>query len=114
MNGHSSRRYLGLTGQDWIDALTAGAAFLLGRFAAAQRNAEDAYVNELEAAASLLGVEHDADETEIRSAFRAKMKVRENLDSHPDRGGAGDMALRLINAKNLLLAYARSLKETST
>jgi hypothetical protein len=51
-------------------------------------------------AAELLGVPLDASADEIRAALRAKL-VRSRL--HPDQGGDGDEAKRLIAAKNLLI-----------
>jgi hypothetical protein len=55
-------------------------------------------------AASLLGVEVDAEPDEIRAALRSRI-ARDNL--HPDHGGDGVQATELIAAQNLLLARAR-------
>ena len=110
----SQRRYFGLTGWDWFEAVAAGFSIVATRYVEAKLATVAPPVDELGAAAELLEVERDADVKAIRVAFRSKMKRQENLDSHPDRGGAGDMALRLINAKNVLLAHARSLEETTS
>jgi hypothetical protein len=51
-------------------------------------------------AASVLGVSVDAPPDEIRAALRRKITARA---IHPDQGGDGEEAARLIAAKNLLL-----------
>ena len=53
----------------------------------------------------LLGVEHDATESEIKEAFRQKSK-----DEHPDHGGDGEKMRGLSLAKSVLLdPHKRSL-----
>ncbi len=108
------RRYFGLTSHDWLEAIATGFTILAVRYVEAKCAPVEPPLDELGAAAELLEVERDAGVQQIRAAFRSKMKLRENLDSHPDRGGQGDMALRLINAKNILLAHARSFEETTS
>jgi hypothetical protein len=51
-------------------------------------------------AAELLGVSVDASANEVRAALRAQLSKRR---LHPDHGGDGDDAKRLIAAKNLLI-----------
>jgi hypothetical protein len=51
-------------------------------------------------AAKLLGVSVDAPPDEIRAALRTKITERA---IHPDQGGDGNEAARLIAAKNLLI-----------
>jgi hypothetical protein len=110
----TDRRYFGLTGRDWIEAVAAGFSILAARYVESKYAPIEPERDELGAAAELLEVGRDADIQQIRAAFRSKMKLRENADSHPDRGGEGDIALRLINAKNVLLAHARSFEETTS
>ena len=52
-------------------------------------------------AAALLGVDLDTSAAKIRAALRARI-VRDRL--HPDHGGDGEEARRLIAARDLLLA----------
>jgi hypothetical protein len=59
---------------------------------------------ELTAAASLLGVAANATEDQIRAALRARLA---SSRLHPDHGGDGIEASRLISAKNLLVERAR-------
>jgi hypothetical protein len=49
-------------------------------------------------AARLLGVEADADEDTIQSAWRSAMK-----GAHPDRGGSAELAARINAARDILL-----------
>jgi hypothetical protein len=56
-------------------------------------------------AAALLGVSVDASDTEIRAALRARFS---SSGLHPDHGGDGVEAARLIAAKNLLIERLRS------
>jgi hypothetical protein len=56
-------------------------------------------------AASLLGVDAAATEDEIRAALRARLS---SSKLHPDQGGDGEEAKRLIAAKNLLIERARA------
>jgi hypothetical protein len=58
------------------------------------------------AAAELLGVSLDADESAIRAALRAKMKAG---NVHPDQGGDAERAKRLVMAQNRLIERARKL-----
>jgi hypothetical protein len=55
-------------------------------------------------AATLLGVSLDAGEDEVRAALRAHLA---SSRLHPDQGGDGEEAKRLIAAKNLLTERAR-------
>lgn len=55
-------------------------------------------------AATLLGVNATATEDQIRSALRARLATSR---LHPDHGGDGQEATRLIAAKNLLIERAR-------
>lgn len=57
-------------------------------------------------AAALLGVAPDADPDEIRAALRARLA---SSKLHPDHGGDGEEAKRLIAAKNLLIERARAM-----
>ncbi len=61
-------------------------------------------VTEARAAAALLGVALDASIDEIRAALRRKLGAS---GLHPDHGGDGEQAKRLIAAKNLLVERAR-------
>lgn len=56
-------------------------------------------------AAAALGVSVDATADEIRAALRARLGASR---LHPDHGGDGEEAKRLIAAQNLLLARLRS------
>jgi hypothetical protein len=56
-------------------------------------------------AALLLGVRLDASEDEIRAALRARLR---DSGIHPDHGGDGEEAKRLIAARNLLAERARA------
>jgi hypothetical protein len=56
-------------------------------------------------AASLLGVDASASEDEIRAALRSHLA---SSRLHPDHGGEGEEAKRLIAAKNLLIERARA------
>jgi hypothetical protein len=58
-------------------------------------------------AATLLGVSLDATESQIRAALRARFATSR---LHPDHGGDGDEAKRLIAAKNLLVERARAVR----
>ncbi len=62
--------------------------------------------DEAEDAARLLGVSIDASEDEIRAALRAHLA---SSRLHPDQGGDGEEAKRLIAAKNLLAERARRM-----
>jgi hypothetical protein len=55
-------------------------------------------------AARLLGVDVHAGADEIRAALRAKLA---NSGLHPDHGGDGSEATRLIAARNLLIERLR-------
>lgn len=57
------------------------------------------------AAAALLDVSVEASEKEIRSALRRRLSESR---AHPDHGGDGDHAQRLIAARDLLLKQVRS------
>ena len=70
------------------------------------RDSDASEDDEVTTAAALLGVADDATADEIRSALRAKL-VSSRL--HPDHGGDGEDAKRLIAAKNLLIERARSV-----
>jgi hypothetical protein len=67
----------------------------------------NADLDEAAEAARLLGVGLDASESEIRAALRARL-----ADSriHPDQGGDGEEAKRLIAARNLLVERARRVR----
>jgi hypothetical protein len=75
----------------------------------AQHEGEDAGddLDDAAEAARLLGVGLDASESEIRAALRARL-----ADSciHPDHGGDGEEAKRLIAARNLLVERARRVR----
>ena len=77
---------------------------------AAERNDTDAIENvdgsdeEIVAAAELLGVTLEATADEVRSALRVKMMQGQ---IHPDHGGDGVEARRLIAARDLLLDRLR-------
>lgn len=49
-------------------------------------------------AAIILGVRHDATESDIKSAYRAMMK-----EHHPDKGGDPEFAAKINNARDTLL-----------
>ncbi len=57
------------------------------------------------AAAALLDVTVEATEKQIRSALRRRLSESR---AHPDHGGDGDHAQRLIAARDLLLKHVRS------
>jgi hypothetical protein len=57
------------------------------------------------AAATVLGVAPSASETEIRTALRARLA---SSGLHPDHGGDGIEAAKLIAAKNLLIERLRN------
>ncbi len=73
------------------------------RVSSAVRSDEDAAVAD---AAAALGVEVDATADEIRAALRSKLR---DSRIHPDQGGDGEEAKRLIAAQNLLLERAREV-----
>lgn len=54
-------------------------------------------------AAALLGVSLDATADEVRAALRSKLATSR---LHPDHGGSGEEATRLITARNLLVERA--------
>jgi hypothetical protein len=56
-------------------------------------------------AALILGVRLDATEDQIRAALRARLR---DSRIHPDQGGDGEEAKRLIAARNLLVERARA------
>jgi len=58
-------------------------------------------------AATILGVDVDATADEIRAALRSRLS---SSRLHPDQGGDGEEAKRLIAAKNLLVARARTVR----
>ncbi|HEY2743977.1 MAG TPA: J domain-containing protein [Polyangia bacterium] len=58
-------------------------------------------------AAAALGVSVDATADEIRAALRARLS---SSRLHPDQGGDGEEAKRLIAAKNHLVARARAVR----
>jgi hypothetical protein len=105
---------------NWADllgrAFLAGALHLLGHaireeMKASQEapadNVPDADVDEVQEAATLLGVSVDAGEDEIRAALRARLA---SSRLHPDQGGDGEEAKRLIAAKNLLVERQRLVR----
>ncbi len=57
------------------------------------------------AAAALLDVTVEATEKQIRSALRRRLS---ESHAHPDHGGDGDHAQRLIAARDFLLKHVRS------
>jgi hypothetical protein len=59
-------------------------------------------------AATLLGVAIDASTDEIRSALRARLS---SSKLHPDQGGDGEEAKRLIAAKNRLVERIRAARK---
>jgi hypothetical protein len=62
---------------------------------------------EVAQAAALLGISVDASEDEIRAALRSLLS---SSRLHPDQGGDGEEAKRLIAAKNLLVERARAVR----
>ena len=56
-------------------------------------------------AAALLGVSIDATEDQLRAALRSRLS---GSGIHPDHGGDGEAAKRLIAAKNFLVERARA------
>jgi hypothetical protein len=58
-------------------------------------------------AAALLGVAVDASADEVRAALRARLSASQ---LHPDHGGDGEEAKRLIAAKNLLIERTRAVR----
>lgn len=87
-------------GRVWLALILVGVAAAiwwmrrrtLAKPAAAPQSREDA------AARALLGVGPNADEQEIRAAYRAKM-----ARAHPDQGGDAAQAARLTAARDRLL-----------
>jgi hypothetical protein len=71
------------------------------RSAHASQDVEDGEVIE---ARAILNVAVDASPDEIRAALRSKLR---DSRLHPDQGGDGEEAKRLIAAQNLLLERAR-------
>jgi hypothetical protein len=69
-------------------------------FVDAELEAEEELDVERLEAAKVLGVSVDATADEIRAALRARMA---ETRAHPDQGGDGEEAKRLIAAKNLLI-----------
>jgi len=69
-----------------------------------QIEADDEEDDEAIEAAALLGVSVDATDSEIRAALRARLS---SSRLHPDHGGDGVEAKRLIAAKNLLIERLR-------
>ena len=67
-------------------------------------DADDDTDAKLTEAASILGVATNASEDEIRAALRARLA---SSRLHPDHGGDGVEASRLISAKNLLIERAK-------
>jgi hypothetical protein len=67
-------------------------------------DSDDAADHDAAEAAALLRVSLDASEDEIRAALRARLS---SSRLHPDQGGDGEEAKRLIAAKNLLAERAR-------
>lgn len=60
--------------------------------------------DEIAAAAALLGVSAEASEDAIRAALRERLSASR---LHPDHGGDGEEASRLIAARNCLVEHAR-------
>jgi hypothetical protein len=58
-------------------------------------------------AASLLGVDVDSTEDQIRAALRTRLA---SSRLHPDHGGDGEEAKKLIAAKNLLIERAKAAR----
>jgi hypothetical protein len=58
-------------------------------------------------AAAALGIAASASEDEVRAALRARLS---SSRLHPDHGGDGEQAKRLIAAKNLLIERARAVR----
>lgn len=65
---------------------------------------EDRVESDVREAAAALGVSPDSTADEIRAALRARLGASR---LHPDHGGDGEEAKRLIAAKNLLLERLR-------
>ena len=59
------------------------------------------------AAANALGISIEASEDEIRAALRARLA---SSKIHPDQGGDGEEAKRLVAAKNLLVERKRAVR----
>jgi hypothetical protein len=88
--------------ESWLERAVAEAR---ERQAAANHHAEtDDDEAQVSGAADLLGVTVDASESEIRAALRARLA---SSRLHPDQGGDGEEAKRLIAAQNLLIARRR-------
>ena len=60
--------------------------------------------DEIAAAAALLGISADASEDSIRGTLRERLSASR---LHPDHGGDGEEASRLIAARNRLVEHAR-------
>jgi hypothetical protein len=69
---------------------------------------ESAADEEAVKAAAVLGVAADASEGEIRKALRSRLA---SSRIHPDQGGDGEEAKRVIAAKNLLIERQRAVRK---
>lgn len=81
-----------------LAALLALGALLAWSIQVGKLSLPPAINREDQAARALLGVGPQATPEEIRAAFRAKIAM-----AHPDRGGDGDQAARLMQARDRLL-----------
>ncbi len=86
---------------DWLNAHAA-------RTASAHASEDGSHDDpEVIDAARILGVHANASADEIRAALRARLATS---GLHPDHGGDGDEARRLIDARNLLIARRREVR----
>lgn len=104
-------------GSAFIAGIAAGALYVVGKVledvqlpapeviepAPREEYAEDSS-DEIAAAAALLGVSPEASEDAIRAALRERLSASR---LHPDHGGDGEEASRLIAARNRLVELAR-------
>ncbi len=82
-----------------------GGAVMASRPTATEEDTAPKIDPAVRAAATLLDVEADATEAQIRAALRARLAASR---LHPDHGGGGEEARQLIAARDLLLQHARA------
>jgi hypothetical protein len=93
--------------EGWLERVVAD---VRARQSTSRSDTDDAETDEssqIFSAADLLGIQPDASESEIRAALRSRLA---SSRLHPDHGGDGEEAKRLIAAQNLLIARQREAR----